>query len=120
MLAVALAALATNGLRELPVALGCYRHWQGVTRAERDVELIGGASGLESAAGRRAILNAHQARDQSQAFCLNRLPNLISVAGGAVAGAWLLGLVLGGPITRLRDILGMNANRHRVIIGNIT
>jgi hypothetical protein len=106
VVAVAFAAVAMNGFRELPRCFDCYLFWQGVARADRDVELAARTSGLDSGNGRRAALNAQQSREQFQAIMRERLPSLVSAGIGLVTGFLLLWLVVGSVFRGGDGIIG--------------
>jgi hypothetical protein len=117
MLAVAVTAVGLSGLRELPSLLDCYTVWRGVQRARSDVELIGAGSGLDSASGRRAMLNAQQSQAQAEAFWRENRPSPIGLACVSVSGLLSLGLAFGGPIAGLRVIIRGFAGHCRAAAG---
>jgi hypothetical protein len=113
LLLVAVAAVVLAGLREVPALLDCYTFLRGVNRSRRDVEVIGSAYGLDSNAGRRALLNARQTQEQAEEYWREHLPGPAGLLCAAVAGLSCLGLIVAGPVIGLRVVILRIAGRRR-------
>ena len=113
LLLVAVAAVVLAGLREVPALLDCYTFLRGVNRSRRDVEVIGSSYGLDSNAGRRALLNARQTQEQAEEYWREHLPGPAGLLCAAMAGLSCLGLIVAGPVIGLRVVILRIAGRRR-------